>query len=74
MRSHSAERKAFISDRWISRTSSVETSETTSVEDALHGVKLRTPDHEWEWNLAPLGEISDCISVRCTVNAWTNAF
>ena len=74
MRSHSAERKALISDRWISRTSSVETGETTSVEDALHGVKLRTPDYEWEWNLAPLGEISDSISVRCTVNAWTNTF
>ncbi len=74
MRSHSAERKAFLSDRWIYRTPSVETGEATSVEDALHGVKLRTPDHEWEWNLAPLGEISDCISVRCTVNAWTNAF
>jgi hypothetical protein len=74
MRSHSAERKVFISDRWVSRSSASQLGDINSTEDALHGVLLRTPDQEWEWNLAPAGEISRDTSVHCVVNAWSNAF
>lgn len=74
LRAHPAQNKVLVSDRWIKRSFRDGSGNPSRLDDALHGVHLRSPDLRWTWNLAPRGEIDQETNVECEVHAWANPF